>query len=871
MKHSYLLLLLLFSPFASLLGQETLLFGTVRDEDQEPLAFTTVFIRELNNGTTSNSEGNYELKVPPGTYTVYFQYVGYETQVKTVTVGGERFRLDATLPTQTLMLRDVTVTAGDEDPAYTIMRKAIAKSRYHTQQLDRYTARVYIKGSGKLTDAPFFLRKRLEKEGVEVDRVFVQESISEIEYIRPGTYTENVISIRTSGENDTNAGPNAYINGSFYEPELANSVSPLSPRAFSYYRFEYDGTFSEGDYEVSRIKVIPRSRGDNVFTGYIQIIEDLWAIHSLNLEVTKLGITFDIRQQYAAIRPDVWLPVTHEFKINGTVFGFDFVGNYLANVSDYDITLNPDLEIPLTVIDEKADKELAEKLDEELKNSELNTVQEQLAEGGEVTNKQLRKLLREYEKEEQRQKEEPDVLTNRTFKIDTLAYKHDSVYWNTIRPVPLTGEEVIGYAKTDSLAEIERMEAEGDTLRNDKRKRGFQVYDLVIGDTYSIGGGVKLEIDNVKGNFNTVDGFHLRSGLKFSRNFEDGNWISVHPVGRYNISRKAWNYYLETQYGFGPRARRNDLTLTAGRYIRQFNPDEPIHPFVNTVFSLLGERNYMKIYERDFVHLTYQKKFSNSKVRLKTSLKYADRRVLKNTTNYSFVNRSEGYTSNNPENLVLDSTSFPDHQALLFEAGLVLRPWLKYRIYNGNKYVIDGSSPTINLNYRTGINNLLGSDVNFHQLEASFRHSFKLGIQGFADLALQGGTFFGDGPDYFMDFKHFQGNQTPFITSDPVTNYRLLDYYLYSTNSSYFSLFAQYQFRKFLLTRIPILRLAGIREGFFVNYLYNETTPHYTETGYGINYIFRVIRLEAVTSFIDGKYLDWGIRIGIATNLDDIF
>jgi hypothetical protein len=73
------------------------------------------------------------------------------------------------------------------------------------------------------------------------------------------------------------------------------------------------------------------------------------------------------------------------------------------------------------------------------------------------------------------------------------------------------------------------------------------------------------------------------------------------------------------------------------------------------------------------------------------------------------------------------------------------------------------------------------------------------------------------------------------------------------------------------LTRIPKLRLAGIREGFFVNYLGNKVSENYTELGYGINYIFRIIRLEAVTSFMDGSYKDFGVRIGIATNLDNIF
>ncbi|MCA6074232.1 DUF5686 and carboxypeptidase regulatory-like domain-containing protein [Fulvivirga sedimenti] len=864
-----LLISLLFA-FQASYSQEANIYGEIRNNEGEPLSFTTVFIKELNNGTTSNAEGNYEISVAPGTYTVYFQYVGYETRSVTITIGGANVRQDMVLQPQTLVLRDVTVTAGKEDPAYTIMRKAIAKSKFHTQQLDRYTARVYIKGAGKLKNAPFFLRKTLEKEGVELDRVFIQESISDIEYIRPGTYKETVISIRTSGENDENASPNAYINGSFYEPELANSVSPLSPKAFSYYRFEYDGTFKEGDAEISRIRVIPRSKGDNVFTGYIQIIEDIWAIHSLELEVTKLGITFDIRQQYAPIRDEVWLPVTHEFLISGVVFGFDFEGKYLASVSDYDITVNPELDVPLTVIDEKVDKELAEKLEDQVKDEALTNIQSQLADGGEVTNKQLRKLLREYEKQERKEQDEPEIISDRTYKIDSMAYKHDSVYWQSIRPVPLSKEEVIGYAKTDSLAEIQRLEAEGDTLRTGKRKKGFQVYDLLLGDTYRIGDGLKFTIDNISGNFNTVDGFDLTSGVQLTKNFENKSWLSIHPTGRYTFSRKAWNYKLETQYGFGPRRKRNDLTLSAGRYIQQFNASEPIHPLLNTIFSLLGEQNYMKIYEHDFIRIGYSKQGSLNKLKLNTNLMYADRRSLDNTTDFKIFN-GKGYTSNDPENDILDSTAFVNHQATTFQARLEWRPWLKYRIYNGEKYPVDNSSPTLSFMYRTGLPDILGSDVEFHQVEASFRHSFKIGIQGFADLAVSGGTFLGNNPEYFMDFQHFQGNQTPFITTDPVTSYRLLNYYKYSTNGSYVSVFAQYQFRKFLLTRFPKIRLMGIREGFFANYLGNEVSQYYTEVGYGINYIFRIIRVEAVAAFQDGTYYDWGVRIGIATNLDDIF
>jgi hypothetical protein len=61
--------------------------------------------------------------------------------------------------------------------------------------------------------------------------------------------------------------------------------------------------------------------------------------------------------------------------------------------------------------------------------------------------------------------------------------------------------------------------------------------------------------------------------------------------------------------------------------------------------------------------------------------------------------------------------------------------------------------------------------------------------------------------------------------------------------------------------------MLGIRENIFVNYLATPTSKNYTEIGYGIDGILRVFRLEFATAFRDGKYLDYGFRIGIATNL----
>ncbi|ELR72636.1 hypothetical protein C900_01015 [Fulvivirga imtechensis AK7] len=847
--------------------------GTVKGDDGQLLAFATIYVKELGTGTTTNADAFYEISLKPGNYQIIFQYVGYESILKEVQVDSDFINLDVVLRTQVMMLRDIEIRAGKEDPAYTIMRKAIAKSKFHTQQVNRYTARVYIKGTGQLKDYPFFMKSTMKKEGIDPDRVFISESVSDIEYIRPNTYNEKVISIYSSGD-DNNTNPNAYINGSFYEPEVAKAISPLSPKAFSYYRFVYEGTYRDQGYEISKIRVVPRSRGDNVFDGFINIVEGYWSIYSLDLNVTKLGIKFHIEQVYEPVEPSVWLPVTHKFFIKGKVLGFEFEGNYLATVSDYKVEINPDLDVEITVIDEKVEKELAKELEEQVPDKDKEEIQELLTSGKEVTRKQLRKVIKAYEKMEMKERNEPDVISNRTFKVDSLAHKQDSAFWAQIRPVPLTANEKKGYAITDSLAQVEKAEREGDTLKTAKNKRqGFHLQDVMLGNTYKLADKTHLKIYSPleKLRYNTVEGFNFDYRLSFTKTFNNKNWLRLGPTARYAFAREKVSGFFDVRYDFGEPERRNILDLDVGRYVDQYNNDEPIHPFINSFMTLFFERNYMKIYEKDFVKLDYTRKLSD-KFRIKIGAQLADRRELVNNTDYRFFDISGDHlTPNAPASLTMPDTSFPEHRALTANAVLEFQPFVKYRIYNGRKSVIENSSPVVKFYYNKGINDVLESDVDFDQLELSLRHGFKIGIRGLVDLSLKAGTFLNSDKMYFMDYKHFLGNRTPFATTDPVGSFRLLDYYTFSTNEEYFAGNLHYQFRKFLITQMPLVRLSGVREGFFVNYLANDVSKNYTELGYGINYIFRVFRLEAVTSFYDGKYQDFGVRIGIATNFENIF
>ncbi len=876
MKTTKLFILFLFLLLSSYHGYAGGIHGIIKGDDGAVLPFASIYIKQTSGGAATDLQGHYELSLAPGQYDVLFQYLGYETQQQKITVGNDFIEINVILKTQVVVLQNVVIRAGKEDPAYTIMRKAIGKANYHTQQIDTYTAKVYIKGKGQLRDYPWFAKKAIEKEGITKDRVFISESVSEIKFTRPNKFEEKVIAVYTKGK-DRNTSPNQFVFGSFYQPEIAEVVSPLSPKAFSYYKFEYLGSFKDGVYEISKIKVTPRSKGDNVFEGIIFIVEDWWSIHSLDMRTVKLGIKFKVKQIYNPIEDKAWLPISQQFFVEGKVFGFDFSGEYFATLKDYKITLNPAMVVTeMKVIDEKIEKEEAKKIEKKFSKKDQQ-LQERIASGKEVTNKELRQMVKEYEKEEQGKTKEPEVISETTFTVDSMAYKKDSTFWAETRPVALSKQEERGYVINDSMSTVNKKKEEGDTLssrRGKKWKKGFQLTDLLVGDSYKLSKTSDFRIHFPYGGYNTVEGFNLiyRTSLYKRWVIKDKtdstkkprtSRLEISPILRYAFAREKLTGKLRVEYRFADTR----ITLEGGRYVEQYNSDEPIHSFVNTLTSLFAGDNWMKLYDRDFVDLKFRQRF-NDRFTFHSSWSLARRSELFNNSDYTFFKgNKEHYTANAPINVENLNTGFQNNTAFTGSIGLEARPWQKYRIRNGHKFRIDGSSPTLTLDYQKGFDGILGSDVNFDLIEAGIRQQIKFGIRGTFDLNLRAGKFLNADKLYFMDYKHFLGNRTPIITTDAVGSFRLMDYYLYSTKDQYLSVSAHYHFRKFLITRIPIIRLMGVQENFFVNYLKTPSSKDYTELGYGLDGILRILRLEGAVSFSGGEYKNYGFRIGISSNL----
>jgi hypothetical protein len=137
-----------------------------------------------------------------------------------------------------------------------------------------------------------------------------------------------------------------------------------------------------------------------------------------------------------------------------------------------------------------------------------------------------------------------------------------------------------------------------------------------------------------------------------------------------------------------------------------------------------------------------------------------------------------------------------------------------------------------------------------------------LGPRSGLEYLVNGGGFLSKKQMYFPDYRHFMGNEFFFQYTYPPDQFRMLPYYSYSTASWFFQTHVTWSSQNFFLTRLQALRVTGLSETLQFHYLKAPTIRNYSELVYGIDNIYRVLRLEAVAQFHGGHFKKMGWRFG---------
>jgi hypothetical protein len=787
--------------------------GKITDIKGNPLSFVSVYLEKTTTGTTSNDNGDYVLNIKKtGNYIVYFQFLGYKTLKKKITITDLPLIVNATLEEESIELKEISISTKD-NPANAIIRNVIANKNKITDKFSKYTADFYSRGLYKIKEAPEkFMGRSLGDFGGGLDStrsgiIYLSETISEITYQkRPKRFKEKITASKISGTDNGisfNRAEDANIN--FYDNsvELGNDlISPLSSNAFSYYRFKLIGTFyTKNGKLINKIKLLPKRKNDPVFNGNIYIVEDDWAIYGADVSVTGAQANFpaiellSLKQDYNySEENDSWVLISQAIGFQINFLGFKFDGKFSSAYSNYNF--NPNIS--------------------------------------------------------------ENTFTNEVLTFAKEATKKDSVYWEKIRPVPLTVEEVKDYSIKDSIKVVRKSKKYLDSLDTKRNKFGW--LDPLTGYTFRNSykdWSISYNGPLLKTSFNPVQGFHTSAELRyFKRQNDTGKW---------------WDAGINVNYGFADkRARptffftkkwnnisRPRISITGGITTAQFNDRDAFLPLNNTFSALFDKENYLKIYEKSFAKISYSDEVKNG-VFLNTSLEYANRKPLFNTTNYSFKNKDLNYTSNNPlDESDYINAAFSEHTIATLNVGARFVFGQKYLSYPNRKFNIGNDKyPTFNLNYRKtfGAEN---SELNSDAFIGRLNQDISAGNYGNLSYNIQGGLFLKKKDIAFMDYFHPNGNQFTFPLDISYTNsFGLLNYYKIFSNEKYAEIHLQHNFRGALLSKIPLINKLNFHLVAGGKTLFTAERKPYSEYSLGLNNIgwgkWRFLRIDYVRSNFNG-------------------
>lgn len=87
--------------------------GIVTDSDKQPLPGTTIFLPELNKGTTTDKAGEFLItNLPTGKVKIQFSFIGYNTQIKTIDIIPGDNIVNIQLTTSVIQSQEVVISGG---------------------------------------------------------------------------------------------------------------------------------------------------------------------------------------------------------------------------------------------------------------------------------------------------------------------------------------------------------------------------------------------------------------------------------------------------------------------------------------------------------------------------------------------------------------------------------------------------------------------------------------------------------------------------------------------------------------------------------------------------------------------------------------
>jgi hypothetical protein len=806
-----------------ILAQETVVKGKITDANSgDPLPFVNLIYKGTTIGATTDFDGNYIIRTSTPGDSLIVSYIGYKTKKKKISKGGTQI-VNFQLEEDVTSLQEVVFLAG-ENPAFEILRNVVKnKDKNDKRKLSAYEYDTYTKTEidvDHMTDK-FRKRKIVKKvtqvldsveriageDGKPILPLFISETRSKFYYRdNPQASTENILNSKMTGV--------GVEDGTF--------ITQLVGTSFQDYNF-YQNWLSAMNKD------------------FVSPMADGWRLY-YNYDLTD---SMYVEDDYC-YRLDFYPKSKQELAFTGTMW---ITKNEWA-LKQIDATVGK--EANLNFIEKIR---IQQELDKTEAGAWIPSKNRVLIDVSEVSKFSAGMLAKFYTSNKNfvvnkpyntKFYERPIVMAE-----DARIHEEDS-FWDSLRHEPLTSTEKNVYKMIDTLQSIPLVRTYTDLIK------------IAINGFYNMG---KIEVGPYLGllAWNSIEGFRVQAGFKTNMKFSP-KWVFA-GQGAYGFKDERFKY-MASVTNILSKDKWTTISFRVRSDVAKLGVDD--ESLADNPLFLTATR--WGVFRRGFYFdeqkLTFQREFFKG-----FSQKLAIKRWSFDPT-YNF-----GYLAN-PS----DTNSI--HEQFQTTEFITESRFAKDELFlqDDNERVSLGPDkwPIITVRYTHGFKGFLGSNFEYDKLKLTFFKRIKTGPLGTAYVNISSEYVFNKLP-YPLLSLHL-GNQSPVYSS---VTYNLMNYGEFISDH-----YASIQYRQylegFLLNRIPLIQklnwrllgtanviVGGMRKA-NQNLIANYTTAHektllaghfidgkpYIELGYGIENIFRFLRIDFVhrLSYLDhDKARNFGI------------
>lgn len=811
-------------------AQSVTISGKITDaESGEGMPLVNIVNKTTGKGTTTNFEGYYKLILTSTTDSLSAFYVGYKDKSKALK-GFQSQNLDFQLEPDAAQLEEFTVTAG-ENPAFWIIRKAVKNKDIHDKRkLNSYQYESFTKNElhiDNLSDK--FRKKKIFKkvvqifdslkvlagdEGKPVLPVFVSETMSEYYYHNDPRKTKEVIqAIKVIGVGFDEDSP----------------VTQLIGSSFQQYNFYMNWLTI-----LNKEFISPLADG---WMGYYN-----FTLQDSTMHLGRRCYKIDFRPK----RPQ-------DLAFKGTMW----IADSSFALQQIDATVGKECNINFI---QKI--KIQQELEPTTTGPWLPTKTRVLINVEELNNAAPGVLAKFYVSNKNIIVNDPKPTKFFDMLVDTEddATNKDDSYWIQHR------HDTVSETEKHILKMI-------DSVRNIPQVRGY--VDIV---NLAVNGYKRFPYVDVGPFLNTyayngVEGHRFRLGARSNINFSR-RWLWKGYTA-YGTKDDKIKYNVSVSYIF---SKRHWTFLTLERKMDYEQAGVQSEFLESNLFASALQWGQLRgaYFSRQnvFAFQAEPKKDFTQKIFFKTkTFEPSD------AFNFSYYRLNEVGTTDTIRDFKTTEITFETRYA---KDEMFVQSDLN-RISLGTK-----RAPIYNLRYTQGIKGVLGSDFNYYKLNFTFAHIIRWGVLGRTYYEAATGKVFGNVPYPLLEVH--MGNESFYYTQRA---YNLMNYFEF-VSDQYVSLKLRHYFEGLFFNKIPLIRKLKWRFLATSNILYGSVRKEnldiippkepgtnlpafytleqkpYVEVGYGIENIFRVMRIDffhRLTYKQNEGARDFGIKISAQFNL----